>query len=242
MPESWVSGPLVGFDLETTGLDRDRDEPISYAFVTFNAGRPVSLDAGYLLPDRAISQGATAVHGLTSGRLRELGARDLSEGVRHIARRLSALSAEGIPIVGCNLTYDLTIIDRMCSRLAPAISLRGCGWKGPAVDVLVVDRAFDEDFEARPSRRLEALCEHYSVDAPTHAAASDAQAAVAVLLRQSRRFKEVPVTPLEVLHNQQVEWHAAWRTSHADRHLTEGQLSLFDADEAWPYVEHSYVH
>lgn len=241
MPESWITGPLVGFDLETTGLDRDRDEPISYAFVTFNGGRRVSVDAGYLLPDRTISQGATAVHGLTAGRLRELGARELCEGVHHIVRRLVALSAEGIPIVGCNLTYDLTILDRMCSRLAPASSLRGWRWTGPAVDVLVLDRALDKDFDARPSRRLEALCQYYGVDAPTHAAANDAHAAVAVLLRQSLRFKELLATPLEELHHRQVEWHAAWRTSRAD-HVSEGQLRLFDIDEAWPYLERTYAH
>jgi DNA polymerase-3 subunit epsilon len=239
--ESWVRGPLVGFDLETTGLDRDRDEPISYAFVTFNRGERVSVDAGYVLPERAISVGATSVHGLTLGRLRALDALELTEGVSCIARRLATLSAEGIPVVGCNLTYDLTIIDRLCSRLGWAGSLRASGWKGPALDVLVLDRALDEDFESRPTRRLDSLCEHYAVQAPTHAAASDAHAAVAVLLRQAERFAELASSTLEALHAKQVAWHARWSATSAQRHTSPGQLALFEADEAWPYAGRALI-
>lgn len=240
--DSWVTGPLVGFDLETTGLDRELDEPVSYAFVTFNRGERVSVDAGYVLPNRRISVEASGVHGMTVGQLRELGAIGSADGVAHIARRLLALSAEGIPIIGCNLTFDLTIVDRMCSRLEPATSLQASGWKGPALDVLVLDRALDDDFEARPSRRLDALCEHYGVEAPTHEAASDAHAAVAVLLRQAERFAELTSSTLEVLHKQQVAWHVAWCTRYAACHTSAGQLALFDADEAWPYLGHVLVH
>jgi DNA polymerase III subunit epsilon len=240
--DSWLAGPLVGFDLETTGLDRERDEPVSYAFVTFDAGKRVSLDAGYLLPERAISAGATAVHGLNVGRLRELGARGLLEGAAHIVRRLAALSAEGIPIVGCNLAFDLTIVDRMCSRLEPPTSLRASGWKGPALDVLVLDRALDEDYESRPSRRLDALCEHYGVAGPTHAASSDAQASVDVLLRQADRFAELACTTLDALHHRQVAWHATQCADYAARHHSEGQLSLFAPDEEWPFLHRALVH
>jgi DNA polymerase-3 subunit epsilon len=240
--DSWLSGPLVGFDLETTGLDRERDEPVSYAFVTFDAGRKVSLDAGYLLPERAISAGATAVHGLTVGRLRELGARGLLEGAAHIVRRLAALSAEGIPVVGCNLAFDLTIVDRMCSRLDPASSLQASGWNGPALDVLVLDRALDEDYESRPSRRLDALCEHYGVATPTHAASSDAEASVYVLLRQADRYAELAGERLETLHDRQVSWHATQSADYAARHPSEGQLSLFAEDDAWPFLQRALVH
>jgi DNA polymerase III subunit epsilon len=240
--DSWLAGPLVGFDLETTGLDRERDEPISYAFVTFDSGRRISLDAGFLLPERGISTGATEVHGLTLGRLRKLGASSVFDGTAHIARRLAALSAEGIPIVGCNLSFDLTIVDRMCARLEPPTSLRSSGWKGPALDVLVLDRALDGDFETRPSRRLDALCEYYGVASPTHAATSDAVAAVEVLLRQATRYAELAATPLEMLHDRQVAWHAAQCAGYAARHPSEGQLRLFDSDDAWPFQHRALVH
>lgn len=238
---SWHGGPLVGFDLETTGLDPAEDEPVSYAFVTFNRGLPVSVEAGYLIPERPISPGATEVHGLTVEHLRLRGASRLAEGVAHIARRLGALSAEGIPIVGCNLSFDLTIVDRLCAQLHPALALSATDWRGPALDVLVLDRAFDEDFEARPRRRLELLCDHYGVIAPTHAAASDAQAAVRVLLQQAQRFAGLAELGLGELHRRQVTWHARWRAGRTSS-TDDGQLRLFDVREEWPYVPRVLAH
>jgi DNA polymerase-3 subunit epsilon len=237
----WANGPLVGFDIETTGLDRELDEPISYAFATYDGGALVSVDTGYLLPEREIAAGATAVHGLTVERLVELGARSLGEGIAHVVGRVLALSAEQVPVVGCNLAYDLTIIDRMCSRGPVAGSLRGLGWVGPALDVLVIDRAMDRDFEVRPARRLDALCAHYGVAAPTHAADSDARAAVEVLLGQVARFGELAMMSLGALQTAQSEWHASWCIDREVRHRG-GQLSLFDVVESWPYVERPLVY
>jgi DNA polymerase-3 subunit epsilon len=239
--EGWGLGPLVGFDLETTGLDRESDEPISYAFVEYHGGREVGHEVGYLLPSRPISEGATAVHGLTLDRLVELGALPLEVGLRRIAARLGALSAEGIPLVGCNLPYDLTLLDRALARTGTAPSLREAGWQGPALDVLVLDRSLDLDFDARPGRKLVAMCEHYWVRAPTHAARSDATAALEVLLVLAARFDRLAAASVEELQVRQTAWHAAWSSDYAVRKAPEGQLALFDLEEAWPYAERTRV-
>lgn len=227
----------MGFDLETTGLDRDFDEPISYAFVEYHGGREVGAEVGYLVPRCRIDEGATGVHGLTAGRLEALGAVPLEAGLVRIAARLRALSAEGIPLVGCNLAYDLTLLDRVLARTGVAPSLREAGWRGPALDVLVIDRALDLDFDVRPARKLAAMCEHYWVPAPTHAARSDATCAVEVLLAQAERFSGLASTTVEELQGRQVAWHATWSADYAVRKARDGQLALFDLDEAWPYAE-----
>ncbi len=238
MPDGgWLRGPLVGFDLETTGLDRELDEPISYAFVEYHEGHEVGAEVGYLLPTRPISEGATVVHGLTFDRLVELGGVPLEVGLRRIAMRLGALSAEGVPLVGCNLPYDLTLLDRVLARTGVAPSLRDAGWRGPALDVLVLDRALDHDVEIRPGRKLAAMCEHYWVPPPTHAARSDATCALEVLLAQAQRFDRLASATVEELQAHQCAWHAAWSSDRAGRRLDEGQLALFDLEEAWPYVE-----
>jgi len=234
----WASERLVGFDIETTGLDVEHDEPVSFAFVEFRGSEPRASEGGYVLPGRSISRGAAAVHGLRRARLVALGAAPVGEAALRIARRLARLSADGVPVVGCNLAYDLTILDRVLSRLAHRTSLRAQGWRGPALDVPVLDRAMDGDFDARPARRLDALCAHYGVRAPGHDAASDAEAAVRVLLAQVRRYPALASSTLAELQADQARWHATWCEARAaQRALSTGQPALFATTEAWPYTE-----
>ena len=232
--DPWGSATIVGFDIETTGLDVEVDEPVSYAFVEFRAGVLVRVDEGWIRPRRAISAGAAGVHGLTRARLLALGAVDLDEGIRRIARRLGELCDADIPVVGCNLAYDLTIIDRVLGRADPASSLRAEGWTGPALDVLVLDRGFDQDFAERPVRRLDALCAHYGHAAPSHSASSDAEAAARVLLSQLVRFEELGACTLRGLQERQANWHAQWCVDWSARRRG-GQASLFGDEEPWPY-------
>ena len=155
--------------------------------------------------------------------------------MRHVATRLQALGREGVPVVGCNLAYDLTMVDRVLSRCSPPTSLFASGWDGPALDVLVLDRGLDGDFEARPVRRLDALCEHYGLAAPTHTSVSDADAAVGVLLAQARRFDSLAASDLDVLQARQAQWHAAWSDGFAQRRRDRGQRAPGGDDAAWPY-------
>ena len=234
--ESWGSATIVGFDIETTGLDVEVDEPVSYAFVEFRGGALAGVEEGWIAPRRRISVGAVGVHGLTAPRLSSLGAVDLDTGIRRIARRLATLCAADVPLVGCNLAYDLTIVDRVLARSDPMSSLRAEGWTGPALDVLVLDRGLDQDFAARPVRRLDALCEHYGHVAPCHSASSDAEAAVLVLLSQLARFEELGACSLRELQGQQAEWHARWCVDWSTRRRG-GQAALFGDEEPWPYDE-----
>jgi len=234
--DAWGSATIVGFDIETTGLDVEVDEPVSYAFVEFRAGELTGVDEGLIMPRRRISPGAAGVHGLTKERLLALGSVDLDTGIRHIAGQLGELCRANVPVVGCNLAYDLTIIDRVLARAEPASSLRAAGWTGPALDVLVLDRGLDQDFSARPVRRLDALCAHYGHLAPSHTAASDAEAAARVLLSQLDRFEALAASPLRDLQVRQAAWHAQWSVDWCTRRRG-GQASLFGDEEPWPYDE-----
>ena len=43
----WFTGEVLGFDFETTGIDRFDDVPVSYALVTVQGGR-AHLGGGWL--------------------------------------------------------------------------------------------------------------------------------------------------------------------------------------------------
>ena len=233
---SWTAGRLVGFDLETTGLDREHDEPVAYAFATFTDGVRSSLEEGWLLPTsgRSISEGAARVHGLTEERLAQLGATRHEEGIEAIASRLAEESARGTPIVGANLPYDLTMVDRCLGRLASMSSLERSGWHGPALDVLVIDRALDTDFSARPVRKLEALCEHYGVTSALHTAGGDATAAVEILLAQADRFPSLAALTLDEAYERQRVWHAEWCDALSARRVAQGRSGLEPSEREWP--------
>ncbi|MGH9046617.1 MAG: exonuclease domain-containing protein, partial [Acidimicrobiales bacterium] len=69
----WTSGELLCFDLETTGVDRFNDVPVSLALVRMVDGVPVQRTVELVNPGRAIPPGATAVHGITTEDARRLG-------------------------------------------------------------------------------------------------------------------------------------------------------------------------
>ena len=54
---TWMTGELLGFDFETTGVDRFNDVPVSYALVTVEGGEVTSTSAGLVNP------GATSLRG-----------------------------------------------------------------------------------------------------------------------------------------------------------------------------------
>ena len=57
---NWLTGEMLGFDFETTGVDRFNDVPVSYALVTVVAGAVVSTSSGLIDPGREIPAGASA--------------------------------------------------------------------------------------------------------------------------------------------------------------------------------------
>ena len=235
---AWSSGRLVGFDIETTGLDRELDEPVSFAFVEFDGGERRAVETGFVLPARAISRGAAAVHGLTRERLGQARGDRTCTRRRGGSRRASpSLSASGTPVVGCNLTYDLTIVDRVLSRLDPPTSLRAVGWVGPVLDVLVLDRGLDARLRRpagpAPRRAVRALRAH---GPPAHRGERRGGRGARgprpgeALRRGSRTARSTRSRPAGGVARRVV------RRVRASGART-GRPSLFSDSEPWPYAE-----
>lgn len=71
---SWISGPLLAFDLETTGTDVETDRIVTAAVVRLEADGSVSAELTWLLdPGVAIPEQASAIHGISTERAREHG-------------------------------------------------------------------------------------------------------------------------------------------------------------------------
>jgi DNA polymerase III subunit epsilon len=227
----WHDGELLGFDLETTGIDRFSDVPVSFALVTVGGGRVVDRRTSLVDPGREIPEGATAIHGITSARARADGM-PLADAVALLADAIVAASRRGVPVVGMKLDYDLTILDVQCDRL-DGRSLRDRGFVGPVLDALVVDRRFDRYRKGR--RTLVDLCAEYGVTIEhAHDAAADAEASLAVLGAICRRFPALCRMRLDALHLAQVNWHRQWAESYDAWRRSQEMPPLDRRELQWP--------
>lgn len=227
----WRSGELLGLDLETTGIRRHVDVPVSFALVRFAGGRVVERRSGLIDPGRSIPAAATAIHGITTEHARGEGMA-LPAALELVAEAVLGAGAAGVPVVGMNLSYDLSMVDHQLRSYSGA-GLLEAGWRGPALDVLVLDRRLDR---YRPgARRLGNLCAHYGVVLTrAHEASADAEAAVTVLLALCDRFPHLAAMELAELTRLQATWHREWVARVAARRAEVGDAPLEDGADEWP--------
>ncbi len=227
----WHEQDLLAFDLETTGVDRFTDVPVSYALVNVRGGVVVASDTSLVDPGRDIPPGASAVHGITTEQARMRGV-PLGIAVRHVAGRVLDASSRGIPIVGMNLDFDLTMLD-VCYRRETGRGLEDDGFCGPVLDALVIDRHVDR--YRRGKRTLTDLCTCYGVVIDhAHDAAADAKAAVDVVQAMCKCYPELSARPPLELHAAQEGWHLEWRASFARWRQKAGLSPVVDEDGRWP--------
>ncbi len=228
---SWTLGDVLGFDFETTGVDRFDDVPVSYALVTMKGGDVVSSSAGLVDPGREIPAGATNVHGITTEQARSEGM-PLREAIGMVCDAVVSASEREVPLVGMKLDYDLTILDTQAQRLL-GVGLLERGWRGPVLDAVVLDRHLDK--WRKGSRTLGALCTHYGVDiGNAHDASADAIASIRVLLALAAQYKELRDGDLSQLHVAQVGWHREWAESYDGWRSGKGMDPIDPRDYVWP--------
>jgi len=227
----WTSGEVLGFDFETTGVDRFTDVPVSYALVHVVGGVVLKSWSGLIDPGREIPADATLVHGITTERARDEGM-PLSEAIALVTDAVVSAGARGVPLAGMKLDYDLTILE------IQGVQLRGTGfqergWRGPVLDAVVIDRHFDRDRKGR--RTLVDLCAHYGIDiGNAHEASADAIASVEVLYALAQRYGELCGIDLAQLYDDQILWHRQWTQEHNVWRLSQGMAAVDPRDYLWP--------
>jgi DNA polymerase-3 subunit epsilon len=228
---AWTAGELIGFDFETTGVDRFNDVPVSYALVYAVGGRIRVSWSGLIDPGRDIPAEATAVHGITNARARDEGM-PLPEAIALISDVLTSASWRTVPLVGMQLDYDLTMLETQAQRLLGR-GIVARGWGGPVLDAVVLDRHYDPEREGR--RTLGALCDHYGVDiGSAHDAGADAIASIKVLIAMAAGHRELRNGDPASLHRAQVDWHRQWVRHCEGQRLSEGMIPLDPRDYVWP--------
>jgi DNA polymerase III subunit epsilon len=239
----WVDGPMLGFDTECTGVDVETDHILSVSLVHIRhrvghkGPREVLADTQWINPGVPIPPGATAIHGITDGYVRACGG-DPAEILEGVALVLAAVLAEGTPIVGMNVPYDLTILDRNCRRHGvTTLSERLADAEveiEPVIDVMVLDKAVDPYRKGSGMRKLEALLPLYRVPSGTlHDSEQDALATCRVAWRIGRMYRSVGRLDAYDLHRLQQQWKVEQDTSFA-AYLVRNDRDPVGVDGQWP--------
>lgn len=208
----WHHGPLLSFDSEATGTDPTEARLVSACLAWCQAGSEPEVASWIVDPGVEIPAEATDVHGITTEQARR--GWQPADVLPILADALTTAWSNGEPVVICNATYDLTLLDCELRRHdLPALADR-CATSGVErmliVDPLVIDRQVDR---YRPGKkRLEDLCRVYDVSpGEAHTAESDALAAARIAWRQAERFpQQVGSLALHELMSAQVDWHVEW--------------------------------
>ena len=193
----WSTGPLLGLDTETTGVDPQNDRLVTAALVArdpLNADgtRPQTVTTWLTDPGVEIPVAAAQVHGITTERARSEG-RPATDVLEEVATALADAMAAGTPVA--------TVRERLGHGL------------GPLLDPLVLDRRVDRYRKGK--RRLSDLCAVYDVevDDSLHTAEVDAIATLDVLEAIVSAHPELARLRLDELVPFQAQAHRAWATS-----------------------------
>lgn len=238
---TWHTEPLLGFDLETTGINVETARIVTAAAIDWKPG-----DSTETLPDHSrlwlsdvggmrIPDQATAVHGVTTEQARANG-RPAAQVADEIADVLAANLSTGIPVVAMNGRYDFTVLDRELRRYQLATLQERLGSDtspGPIVDPYVLDKQADR--YRKGSRKLEALATHYGVTlAAAHTADADALAAVEVAVAIAEKYPQLQVHPQQ-LHAWQA-WWARQQAAELQAHLRRMDPYVV-VDAEWPLIQ-----
>jgi DNA polymerase-3 subunit epsilon len=225
----WHDGPMVAWDLETTGVDVETARIVTATVVSIASaedGRTTNEFHAVVNPGIDIPAEAAAIHGYTTERARDEGVDPVGviALVRDTLYNAWSLSA---PVIAFNAPYDVTVLDRELRRYRlPPFAVRGA-----IVDPLVIDKALDRYRKGK--RTLVAACEHYQVVlGEAHTSQADALAAARLAWRLMRHYPELRALSLADLHDAQVRWFATQAEGLAAYFARQGKVEHVDTH--WP--------
>lgn len=229
----WTDGPLLGFDVETTGVDVETEHILTASMVLLQPGQPVRSETAIIRPGFPVPESSTKIHGLTDEYIQANGG-DPAEELEAVCLVMAAIIEEQTtPIVGMNLVFDFTILDRNCRRVG-VVPLTDRIQIEPVIDAMVLDKRVDPYRKGSGSRKLTSIAPLYGVPADgAHTSAGDALMAARVVWRIGRLYPPLgELDPFE-LHCLQAKWKQDQDGNLAKWLKSKGRDTT-GVDGAWP--------
>lgn len=223
-------------DAETTGVDITQDRIITfYAMVTNIRGDVIRERSWIIDPGVEVPKGASDVHKMTTGWVREHGRKDVREAIREIAGFHDQATKDGMPLVGFNHSFDLGMLDHEVRRYCGGGPL-SLDYRAQFFDPSIYDRAMDK--YRKGSRKLMDVARHYGIpidETKLHDATYDVQVTSKLAWLM---FQKSPYTVAE-LQKKQLVWKRDW-AKHTTEYFasvgrTEDDGSRIEVDGSFPW-------
>ncbi|MCI3246498.1 exonuclease domain-containing protein [Streptomyces spinosisporus] len=115
MSAPWHVQRMAALDFECSDKEPTTARAVQCALILVGGGLNTDMSAWTINPGIAQEPGAIAVHGLTDEYLAEHG-QDPEPALGAIAKSVAEVVAAGIPLVGHNIGFDLTLLNAECQR------------------------------------------------------------------------------------------------------------------------------
>ena len=221
---TWLNQPMIALDTETTGVDTETARIVTVCVgLTRSPGDWVPRE-WLINPGIPIPAEATAVHGISDADAAN--GREPGEALAEVLAELLYAADHETPVVGHNLAYDLTLLDREFRRHLDVELPAGL----LALDTLVLFRRFDL---TTGGRRLDQLAARHGIIFPAHNATADALASLRLLHILAADNDLLPLVKVRDLQPLQAKWHAAHQAAAASKRLGNG-MSADGFHTDWP--------
>jgi len=243
MSTPW-SPSWYAFDCETSGVDVFNDRIVTATVVKVEDGEISDKRAWLIDPGIPIPAGATAVHGITTEKARDLG-RDPKDAVSEIAGTVTGILRARKPLVVFNASYDLSLLQCETERHGYSFLelLHSEADLHTVVDPIVLARGIDKNV-TRSFRdpatgkgwvyKLPALCARFGVPfTESHDATADAFGAALLALALCETNPQITTYTPAHMYSLQRSWHRANQDSlraYFDKQGTEHD----GVDAGWP--------
>lgn len=236
----YFRGPLLGFDIESTGISPKEDRIVTFSMVYSHSPEAEPIILEWLInPGVEIPQGASDVHGVTTEYAQEHG-QDPATALQDIANRLVPIVQQGIPLVAFNIPFDSTITMAEFTRHGVSYPYTAEQTFARSIDPLVIDKATDK--YRKGSRKLIDTAKLFGYDLTNaHESTADVLATLHITRKLADKFK--PEMTIELLQEfqkdskqEQSESFQAYLRKKTDENgnLVEPNAII---SSAWPYEE-----
>lgn len=176
-----TSSPFVVFDIETTGLDREKCKIIEIGAVKIQGGEIVDRWSGFVNPNCKIPKKITELTSITDSMVS--GALTFDKQIDDFIK-----FCEGCVMVAHNANFDMGFMKTECEAIGKNFDL-------PYLDTLVLARCM---YKKLPNHKLDTLCKHLGVMlAHHHRAVDDAEATANAFVKMLDALNKASKTELK---------------------------------------------